>query len=347
MVKEITIVSQANKYLISIIVPVFNEEENTDPFYRAVKEQLDQISEHYDYEFIFTDNRSTDSTFGHLTALAQSDERVKVARFSRNFGYQKSIFTGYCLAEGDCAIAMDCDLQDPPHLIHEFLAKWREGYEVVYGIRTSRKENWLMTQIRKGFYRLINLLADDHLPLNAGDFRLIDRKVLDNLKQLNDATLYLRGTIATLGFNQIGIPYDRAKRLRGKSKFGFHQMTSLALDGILNNSIVPLRCATFIGFLISGGLILYFGGLYVLTIFFHYTWPKGFATTSVLILISISLNALFLGIIGEYLGRIYRQTKGQPFTVIDQTMNLDHTSRKNRVDPEKPKKSLSTYTLNN
>ena len=285
--------SWSRKILISIVVPVFNEEENVLPFYAAVKAELDKISTQYDYEFIFTDNRSTDQTLDRLAELADTDKKVKVASFSRNFGYQRSIFTGYCLASGDVAIEMDCDLQDPPHLIHDFLAKWRAGYEVVYGIRNSRKEGWLLTQLRQSFYRFINFLSEDPLPLNAGDFRLVDRKILMPLKKLRDADPYLRGTIAQMGFNQIGIPYDRAKRTRGRGKFNFQSMVSLAVDGILNHSVVPLRCATFTGFLISMGLVLYVAALFILSFFFHFPWPQGFATTTVLILISISLNALF------------------------------------------------------
>ncbi|MDD5218262.1 MAG: glycosyltransferase family 2 protein [Candidatus Omnitrophica bacterium] len=321
------------KPVISIVTPVYNEEENVAVFYAAVKKELDQIADEYDYEFVFTDNRSQDRTFDLLRDIARNDPRVKVARFSRNFGYQKSIFTGYCLAAGDVAIEMDCDLQDPPEMLHAFLAKWKEGYEVVYGVRNTRKEGWFQTRMRQCFYRMIRFLSEDDLPLDAGDFRLVDRKVLDQVKRLYDATPYLRGTIATMGFKQIGLPYDRHQRLRGQSKFNFSSMFALAMDGILNHSIVPLRCATFTGFFISIGLLLYFIALYNLTFFFHYPWPKGFATMSVLILISITLNALFLGIIGEYLGRIYRQIKGQPITIVDETLNLSDPGTVNREFP--------------
>ena len=149
--------SQAKRKLISIVVPVLNEEENVESFYMMVKDELVRLSKDYDYEFIFTDNRSTDTTFERLQELARRDERVKIARFSRNFGYQKSIFTGYYLAAGNCAIEMDVDFQDPPHLLPQFISKWEEGYEVVYGVRNTRKEGWLMSQVRKLFYQFINL----------------------------------------------------------------------------------------------------------------------------------------------------------------------------------------------
>ncbi len=313
------------KPVLSIVVPVFNEEENVFPLYDAVKAELHKISHGYDYEFIFTDNRSSDATFSRLEALARKDSRVRVARFSRNFGYQRSIYTGLCLARGAAAIEIDCDLQDPPRLIHDFLAKWKEGFEVVYGVRIKRKESTSLTFIRRIFYQLVNFISPDELPLDAGDFRLVDRKVLNELRQIYDANPYLRGAIASLGFNQTGIPYERNERKRGRAKFNLRNMTSLAIDGILNHSVVPLRVATFTGLFISLGLILYFCSLSILTFFFHFQWPRGFATLSVLILISISLNALFLGVIGEYLGRIYRQMKRYPITVIDQTMNLEGT----------------------
>ncbi len=315
-------VKENRKCLVSIVVPVMNEEENVGPLYEAVRKELGALGSEYDYEFIFTDNRSTDRTFERLQGLAQNDPRVRVARFSRNFGYQSSIYTGYCLAKGDIAIEMDCDLQDPPRIIHDFIAKWKEGYEVVYGVRSTRQESWWINAMRQWFYRLIDLLSEDHLPLDAGDFRLVDRKVLDHLRQLKDASPYLRGTIASLGFNQTGIVYDRQLRQRGRGKFNFSGMVSLGLDGIMNHSILPLRIATVLGICLSAGLILYFIGLYFLTLFFHFQWPRGFATMSVLILLSISLNALFLGIIGEYLGRIYRQVKGKPIAIIDQTIGL-------------------------
>lgn len=311
------------KKLISIVVPVFNEEENINCFYESVKKELDKMANQFDYEFIFTDNRSTDGTFTLLRQLTENDKRVRVARFSRNYGYQKSIYTGFCLAQGDLAIEIDCDLQDPPRLIHDFLAKWKEGYEVVYGIRLARKENWLIHSLRRFFYRLINALSEDRLPLDAGDFRLVDRKVLDQLRRIYDASPYLRGTIAGFGYNQIGIPYQREDRKKGKAKFNWKSLTSLAVDGILNHSIIPLRLATFTGFFVTLGLIVYFGSLIFLSVFFNFVWPRGFATISALILISISLNALFLGIIGEYLGRIFRQIKRYPIAIIDQSLNLE------------------------
>ncbi len=305
------------KKCLSIIVPVFNEEENVPSLYKAVTNVMQTLADEYDYEIIFTDNHSTDSTFAKLEQLASIDQRVSVFRFSRNFGYQRSITTGYLKARGDAAIQLDCDMQDPPQLIPEFLRLWKEGDQVVYGVRRFRKESRGITFLRKVFYRLINMLSEDHLPLDAGDFRLIDRCVLNELRNIEDSQPYLRGAIAAMGFRQIGFPYDREERTRGKSKFSFGDLVGLAVDGILNHSIVPLRIATYTGLAVSTltflGMVVYLVGKFLL----GQNWPAGFATTTVLLLLSISLNALFLGIIGEYLGRIYKQVKKRSLTIIE------------------------------
>jgi len=307
--------------LISICVPVFNEESNIEPLYAALLPIMEPLSERYDFELVFTDNHSSDRTFDVLERLAQRDVRVRAIRFSRNFGFQRSIATGYANARGDAAIQIDCDLQDPPSLIPEFVAKWEQGYKVVYGIRSSRRESWWMNIVRRMFYRIIDSLSEDELPLDAGDFRLIDRCVLDELQKYEDNQPYLRGTIAALGFDQIGVPYDRAERQRGESKFSFGELIGLALDGILNHSVVPLRIATYLGLIISVLTFLGILGYGIGRLFLSKNWPPGFATIIVLILGSLSLNALFLGVIGEYLGRIYRQVKRRPLTIIERELN--------------------------
>ncbi len=313
--------AETKKRLLSIVVPVFNEEDNVDPLYSAVSRVMSCLADRYDYELIFTDNHSTDGTFERLKSLALADSRIRIYRFSRNFGFQRSIYTGYVKAQGDAAVQLDCDLQDPPALIPEFIKRWEEGYQVVYGIRRSRTEAGWMGALRKAFYRIIDRLSEDRLPLDAGDFRLVDRRVLDELRKIDDYQPYLRGTIASMGFNQTGIPYDRTERVRGKSKFPLRDLLGLAVDGLLNHSIVPLRIATFTGLSISvltfAGLVVYLAG----KLLFGQAWPAGFATTTILILLSISLNALFLGIVGEYLGRIYKQVKKRPLIIIENEIN--------------------------
>jgi dolichol-phosphate mannosyltransferase len=311
-----------SRRLISIVVPVFNEELNIGPFYETVSCQIESLSGLYDFEFVFTDNHSTDATFSLLRELTQRDPRVHAYRFSRNFGYQRSIMTGYSRAMGDAAIQLDVDLQDPPELIGQFLAEWREGADVVYGIRTKRKEPWIISIQRVLFYRLIDRLSEEKIPVDAGDFRLISRRVIDLLKSFEDAQPYLRGTIATLGFKQVGIPYNRNARVRGESKFPFSKLVSLAMDGILNHSVVPLRLSTYFGLAVSAITLISILGYAVAKIIFGSQWPAGFATLAALILASISINAMLLGIIGEYLGRMYRQLKRQPLTIIEEVAGV-------------------------
>lgn len=316
-----------SKKLITILVPVFNEEQNIEPLYEALQPVLAQLSDRYEFEVLFTDNHSTDSTFAAIERLAARDPRIRALRFSRNFGFQRSILTGYLNARGDAAVQIDCDLQDPPAVILEFVKKWEEGYRVVYGVRSSRKEGWMMNSTRRFFYRLIDSLSEDDLPLDAGDFRLVDRRVLDELRNLDDSQPYLRGTIASLGFSQVGIPYDRAERTRGESKFSFGELVGLALDGILNHSVVPLRIATYLGLAVSALTLIAIVGYTAGRVFFGADWPPGFATIIILILGSLSLNALFLGIIGEYLGRIYKQVKRRPLTIVEREIDASAFSQ--------------------
>ncbi|MFI5022515.1 MAG: glycosyltransferase family 2 protein [Alphaproteobacteria bacterium] len=303
--------------LLSIIVPVYNEEGNVEPLYDAVNRALQPIADNHSWEFVFTDNCSTDRTFECLERLAARDPRVRAYRFTRNFGFQRSILTGYRLARGDAAVQIDCDLQDPPELIRDFVKLWKEGYKIVYGVRRSRPEPFYLRATRRVFYRLIAWLSSDELPPDAGDFRLIDRCVLDLLHAYNDENPYLRGYIASLGYRQIGVSYDRAPRQRGKSAFGFGSLVNLALDGIVGHSILPLRLASVVG--VSLSLLALFAMAVYLVLWFAHdkAWPPGFATLAFLILTSLAVNAIFLGIIGEYLARIYRQVKPRPLTVVE------------------------------
>ncbi len=236
----------SDQKLIFIVVPVFNEGQVITHFYETLTPILDKLST-YEFEIVFTDNHSTDDTFLILNALAQKDSRVRVFRFSRNFGYQRSILTGYHKARGAAAIQLDCDLQGPPEMIETFLKNWEDGYSVVYGVSRSRQEGWIINQTRRFFYVLVDKISDVNLPKDAGDFRLIDRKVLDILQNFNHVMPYIRGTIAQVGFEQIGIPYDRVPRVGGTSKFSFFGYCAIALDGIVSQSILPLRLAIFFG----------------------------------------------------------------------------------------------------
>jgi polyisoprenyl-phosphate glycosyltransferase len=311
-----------SKKLLSIVVPVLNEEKNIELCYNALVKVLNTVADRYDWELIFNDNHSTDRTFELAAELAHKDSRIRAYRFSRNFGFQRSILSGYLQARGDAVIQVDCDLQDPPALILQFLEKWEQNYQVVYGIRRARKESFWMRALRSAFYRIVDLLSEYPLPRQAGDFRLVGRPLIDELKKMDESHPYLRGIIAGMGFNQIGIPYDRDERRFGRSKFQLGSLISLGLDGILNTSIMPLRLATYTGILIS--TLTVFGVAYYLVAAILYgrdRWPSGFASIVIFILISLGLNTLFLGILGEYLGRIYTQIKKRPLTIIEQAID--------------------------
>jgi dolichol-phosphate mannosyltransferase len=314
------------KKLVSLICPVLNEQENIETFYREVNAVISELADDYDFEFVFTDNRSTDRTFELLQKVAARDPRVRIFRFAKNYGYQSSIHTGYCKARGDAAIQLDCDLQDPPEMIPEFLGKWEEGFRVVYGIRTARQESWRIQLLRRLFYRLIDLLSHDELPVDVGDFRLIDRAVIDALKDLDPRFLYIRGAIAQMGFDQAGIEYKRRSRSRGESKFGVLDLVRLALDGFLYHSVVPLRFAAYFGFLLSTATTAVACGYVAVRLTIGSNWPAGFTTITIFILLSLGLNSFFLGILGEYLGRIYRQQGGSPGVLIDESLEGPESS---------------------
>jgi len=309
------------KSLISLIIPVKNEELNIDFFYKSVCKVISTLDSQYDFEFIFTDNCSNDRTFELIKSLSISDNRIRAYRFSRDFGYQKSILTGYLKSRGDAVIQLDCDLQDPPELITDFLFHWKNGFKVVYGIRSSRGENIFSNSVRRFFYRFVNLLSEEELPLDAGDFRLVDKIIVNVLSQISDNQPYLRGCIATMGFKQIGVPYSRRIRIYGSTKFKFKDQIYLALDAILNHSIIPLRIASFLGIFLSVVSILCILIYTLGKLIVGYDWPPGFTSIIILILFSICLNAIFLGIIGEYLGRIFHQTKKKPLVIIECSIN--------------------------
>ncbi len=314
---------EPGKPLVSLVIPVYNEEDNVMAFYADARRVIDPLADQYEFEFIFTDNHSTDKTPDLLRELARADRRIRAYRFSRNFGYQRSILTAYLKCRGDAAIQLDCDLQDPTDLIVEFLKNWRAGYDVVYGTRVSRHEPWRWSMARRVFYWLVDFLAEDPIPLDAGDFRLISRRVIEELRRIDDSRPYLRGTIATLGFNQLGIDYHRGARARGTTKFSIYDNVKLALDGIINQSVIPLRVATYIGVAVSFFTVLAILGYLVAYFTVGFRAPAGFTTITVLILGSLSINAMLLGILGEYLGRIYMQMKKRSLSIIEEELHVE------------------------
>jgi len=313
--------SKPRRRLISLVMPVYNEEANVDRAYAALTAVFERLPQ-YDFEFIFTDNHSEDRTFEHLTALAKADKRVKVIRFTRNYGFQRSLLTAYRNATGDAAIQVDCDLQDPPELIPQFIARWEEGHDVVVGLRRRREEPALLTLGRRTFYALLDRISDDPLTRDAGDFRLVDRSVINRLKELNDYNPYVRGVVSSFAACETGITYDRAPRLHGRSKFPVRKLVGFALDGIIGHSVLPLRLASYVGLSISILASLLAAFYLIEALLFRRSWPSGFATLIVVTLFGISLNAIFLGIIGEYVSRIYQQVRFRPLVTVEATANV-------------------------
>lgn len=299
----------ADKKLISIVVPAYNEELNIERTFSAIVEETNALTDRYDFEFLFIDDHSTDSTFEKLLHLSQTDARLRVFRFQRNYGVQRAVHTGFVLANGDAAILLDCDLQDPTLLIPLFLEQWEKGYKIAYGVRRTRKEGWFINTTRRIFYWLIDKLSADELPRDAGDCRLIDRCVINELSKIHDTNIYVRGRIASMGFSHTGVAYDRDAREFGKTSFTFLSLIGVALDGIISHSVIPLRLATLLGFLLM--LAAFFGiGFFIIgKLLFGADWPVGYASLVVLLLFGMGLNGLFLGIIGEYLARMYSQLK--------------------------------------
>jgi glycosyltransferase involved in cell wall biosynthesis len=301
---------------ITIIVPVYNEEPNIDLIYGRICAVFEGALARYQLELIFSDNASSDGSFERIRLLAAKDARVRGIRLSRNFGFQANILSGLVNAAGDAVVQLDADGEDPPEVLPSLVAKWEEGFDVVYGIRTNRQESALLTFQRKLFYRLLKAVADIHVPVDAGDFRLIDRRVVRVLRErFKEHNPYLRGLISFAGFRQAGVPYARDARTMGVSKFSFWSYMSLAFDALTSFSRLPLRLVSFIGVLISMlsfvalicYMILYFAGMIPV---------RGFATLILVMLLAGGLQLLSLGVVGEYICRIFDEVKARPRTIV-------------------------------
>lgn len=305
--------------LISIAIPVLNEAENIAPLMERLIVVAAEMPQ-YDFEFLFSDNDSSDSTWEKICEHAQSDSRVKGILFSKNVGFQNSILENFRNCKGNAIVQIDADLQDPPELIPKFLEEWQRGAEVVYGRRVIRKENLFISGVRRFGYRLIDLMSDSGITRDAGDFRLIDRKVADAVLRQNLVNPYLRGVISSLGFKQVGIDYSRSAREIGQSKFPLRRVFSLGFSAIINHSVFPLRLATYLGGFTLVVSIL--NGVYAFIAHFkNPDLPAGFTTTQLYLLASIGLNSLFLGIIGEYISRIYRILTNAERPIISKSIN--------------------------
>lgn len=307
--------------LISISIPVLNEAENIPVLYSRLIDLSIKMSDRCELEFVFSDNHSADNTWALLTDLAEKDERVRAVRFSKNYGFQRSILANYLHTRGDAVMQIDADLQDPPEMLETFFDQWKKGYHVVYGIRKKRPESFFLNAFRRIGYWIIDKISEHPIPRDVGDFRLIDRKVIESLVKIKTANPYLRGMIAGLGFNQTGISYDRDARLAGESKFNVSRLVRLGLAAVLNHSAVPLRAASFLGATILTSSFL--GAIYYVVLrLSHPELPQGLASIHILVLFGIGLNSFLLGIIGEYLLRIYLVLRSEPVAIVEQSLNF-------------------------
>jgi dolichol-phosphate mannosyltransferase len=268
------------------------------------------------WELILVDDGSTDGSTEQILEMAKQDKHVKPVIFARNFGHEAAITAGWDNAGGDAVVIIDADLQDPPEEIPELIEKWREGYEVVYAVRAEREgETWFKKMTAALFYRIVRRITDVNIPLDTGDFRLMDRKVVDVLKTMRERRRFPRGMSAWVGFKQIGVPYKRAARHAGVTKYPFNKMVKLALNGITGYSYFPLQMATYFGFAAAGLAIIAIPVVIIMRLVGHGAF-LGQATTLIAVLFLGGVQLIFLGVLGEYLGRIYDEVKGRPLYIV-------------------------------
>jgi polyisoprenyl-phosphate glycosyltransferase len=306
---------------LSVIAPVFNEEAILPELYRRLSQVLDSAG--LSWELVLINDGSRDRSPQIMRELHDQDPRVKVLDFARNFGHQIAITAGADYAQGDAVVIIDADLQDPPEVILDLLDKWKEGYEVVYAVRGERKgETWFKEFTAKAFYRIIYQITDINIPMDTGDFRLMDRKVVDALRQMREHHRFMRGMSVWVGFRQTGVQYVRAERYAGETKYPLKKMVKFALDGITSFSYLPLQLAMYLGFIAAGIAVL---GI-LITIILRLSGSQAFygqATTLVSVLFLGGVQLICLGIIGEYLGRIYDEVKGRPLYIVREALGFD------------------------
>ena len=315
------LLGRSANFLLSVVIPCMNEEEILPHSAKQLVSALE--CGEFPFELIFVDDGSTDATPEVLQELQENDCRFRVLRLSRNFGHQVAITAGLENATGDAVAVIDADLQDPPEVLLVFVRKWLEGHDVVYGVRTERDgETAFKLWTAKLFYRMISRLSDTRIPIDTGDFRLMDRRVVDALLSMPERDRFVRGMVSWLGFSQIGIPYRRAARVAGKTKFPLLKMVRFAADAVFSFSIIPLRIATWTGFFASGLAI--FGIFYsICARLFGSGIAKGWTSTVIVVLFLGGVQLVSLGIIGEYIGRIYGESKCRPLYVVRERIGFD------------------------
>ena len=313
------------KKLISVVSATWNEEENVQYCYDAVKKVFEEHLSDYDYEHIICDNASTDKTLGLLREIARKDKRVKVIVNSRNFGAARSAFNGLMSTQGDAVIfAISADLQDPPSLIPEFVKKWEEGYQIVYGIRVKRQERLLLRLMRQVYYRVVRKFADFDIPRDVGDFQLLDKVVVSALRRFEDYYPYTRGMIAQCGFKSFGIEYTHLRRERGEAKGKFLVLIDLGLNGLISFTNVPLRICMLVGLLISLlSLLFVVVQLFLLLFVSPGTSPPGIPTLILALFFFSGVQLFFLGFLGEYISAIHFQVRKRPLVIEKERINFD------------------------
>lgn len=321
------------KKLISIVTPCFNEETGIVACYDAIRRIFDTALRNYDYEHIFCDNASSDRTVPLLKEIAKRDLRVKIIVNSRNFGILKNTFNGVMHATGDAVVLfMPVDLQDPPELIPEFVKHWESGYEIVYGVRAHREESLLLAWSRKAYYRLLSRLTYVDYPLNVGDFQLVDKVVLNAMKDVKDAQPFMRLMTFDCGFRSIGVEYTWRARKVGVSRNSLRNMFDQGLNGIVSFSSAPLRLALFMGFAISGISLLYAFSIFFLTLFGFVHSQAGIPTVVIALFFFGGVQLFFLGVLGEYISAIFNQVRQRPLVVVRERVNFAEPAR--TVPPE-------------
>jgi glycosyltransferase involved in cell wall biosynthesis len=307
----------------SIVIPIFNEETTIPELDRRLRELLAKLEGlGLSCEVVFVNDGSVDRSLHLLRDLAKNDRRYKVLGFSRNFGHQVAITAGLDRAEGDAVVVMDADLQDPPEVVAEMVAKWREGFDVVYGVRKRREgETIFKKATAAAFYRILRSLTGVQIPVDAGDFRLMSRPVVVALRALRERHRFVRGMVAWVGFRQTGLYYDRSERFAGETKYPLRKMLRFAVDGLTSFSTVPLRVATWLGAL--AGVAAVVVGLWALYVKFYVKGVvPGWTTIMILVAFSASVQLMVTGILGEYIGRLYEEAKGRPLYVVAEQINL-------------------------
>lgn len=314
-----------NNFKLSIVVPICDEEEVLEQLYSRLEKILNG---NFNYEVIFVNDYSRDRSLEILKKISQKDDRYKIVSFSRNFGHQIAVSAGLKFSTGDAIVVMDGDLQDPPELIPKFLEKWQEGYEVVYAVRKKRKEPLLLRIAYKTYYRILKRVTKINIPLDSGDFCLMDKKVVVLLNSLPERTRFVRGLRSWVGFRQVGLEYERDKRFAGKAKYNFTRLLKLATDGVISFSDAPLKIATILGFVISFLSICY--GIYIfIDVIFHFnTRVPGWSSLVVGMTFLGGIQLIVLGFIGEYLIRIFEEVKSRPLYIIDELIGFEKNDGK-------------------